>query len=102
MKASTFKAWVKKQYSPSELRDLVKQGAVGGFSGMVYYSETAKLYERYSDDLWEMLLEDAETIGVTPLALMSGFNGAAQVETDAQFKNLLVWYGAERVAAALV
>ena len=99
---ASFHDWMRAQFEPDELRDLARHGADAGWSGITYYTETAELYDRYSEDLWDMLSEDAEAFGSDhPLELVASFGGARQVATDAQFKNLLVWYGAERVAREL-
>ena len=89
------------QFTGGELRDIARHGADAGWSGLIYYRETSALYDQYAADLWEMLNEDAEALGHNSvLELMAGLGGAAQVASDATFKNLVVWYGAERVAQA--
>ena len=89
-------------FDPWELSDIAKHGADKGWSGLIYYRETCELYDQYAEDLWDMLGEDADAFGSeSVLELIAGFGGASQVASDAQFKNLLVWYGAERVANRL-
>lgn len=97
----TFVNWMKNQFSVSELKDTSQYGCVGGFSGLIYYSETCKLYRKYEDEIWEMLAEDAENSGQTILEYISNFNGAKNVGTAYTFENLLTWYAAERIATIL-
>ena len=99
MSAPSFKGWMLEQFEPCELRDIAQHGADAGWSGLTYYSDTIELYERFEEDLWGMLIEDADAHGLKhPLALVASFAGAAGVESDMAFRNLIVWYAAERVA----
>ena len=99
MSAPTFKDWLEEQFERDELQDIAQHGASAGWSGLIYYRETSELYERFEEDLWKMLNEDADAHGCKgPLELIATFGGAAAVASDATFKNLIVWYAAERVA----
>jgi len=48
-----------------------------------------------------MINEDADNMGITHSAFITSFNGAKNVSDDQTFKNLLVWYAAEKVAYEL-
>jgi hypothetical protein len=99
---TTFEIWLRNQYTHNELADIANYGAQAGFNCLIYYDETSKLYDHYSDDIWEMIEEDREDFGMqTCSELITSFNGAKDVASDAQFKNLLVWYAAERIAFRL-
>lgn len=101
-----FREWMEQQYGTDfevTCRDLVEHGVDGGFSGMIYYTETSKLYEQFEDEIWDALSDDAEEQALDyPLALIGQFSSAQNVGNDVQFRNLLVWYLAERVAWAEV
>ena len=95
----TFKKWMLNQFTHNELADLCNHGAQNGFSGLIYYPETTALYNQYRDDIWDMLEEDRIQLGYqTCLELIASFNGAKNVGSENQYKNLLVWYAAERIA----
>lgn len=99
----SFTNWMTSNFEGSELEDIAQHGASAGFSGISYYYETSALYDEYKYDIWEWLSEDAESFGYdTPMQLISTFAGARDVHDDVTFKNLLVWYAAERVAAQYV
>lgn len=101
-KPVTFKDWMKSEFTHNELADLCYHSAQGGFHGLIYYSETSALYEQYAEDIWGLLEEDRESMGLqTCLELIASFNGAEAVASDEQFKNLLVWYAAEKIAFEL-
>lgn len=99
---STFKDWMKEQYGENfrtTCSDIAEHGCACGFSGLTYYKDTCALYEEYQDEIWDALDEDADASGEnSPLALVESFNGAENVGSDDQFRNLLVWYLAERIA----
>lgn len=100
--SKSFRDWMKRQYGAdfeTRCQDLVEHGASAGFSGMIYYSETTALYEEFEDEIWDALSDDAAEMGIeSPMKLIVQFHGADLVNSDAQFRNLLVWYLAERVA----
>ncbi len=57
------------------------------------------LYNRYHEEMWDLLNDDCDELGCSScLELIASFNGALGVNSDEQFKNLLVWYTAEKVA----
>jgi hypothetical protein len=81
------------------LRDIARGGADAGHPGITYYSDTAALYEAHEGEIWDALYQDADDLGYDhPLALIATFGGAANVGSQTQLANLLVWYMAERIA----
>lgn len=81
-----------------ELAEVAEHGADTGWAGFTYYTDTCKFYDEHADLIWEAIAEDAESMCVTPLEMISGFGGAAGVGSDDTFKNLLAWYGLESAA----
>ena len=103
MKHETFKEWMADQFERGELKDIINYGLVNGFAGLTTYTQTNDLYDTYKDEIWQMLWDDKEDLGSTHiLELIASFNGAKDVGGDEQFKNLLVWYAAERLASRMV
>lgn len=101
IRAKTFEAWMKRNLDRGQLRDLSEHGAQSGWPGLTYYTDTCKLYARFKDEIWEWLLEDAESFGQTVFQLIDSFGGSKDVGSCHQFENLVVWYAAERVARAV-
>ena len=98
----TFKNWMKNQFDRSELLELATYGAQNGFMGLIYYHETSALYDQYHDEIWSILEQDREEEGIqTCLDIIASFNGGKNVASDEQYKNLLVWYAAEKIAFEL-
>ena len=90
-------------YDMDELKDIYTHGCVSGCaSGLIYYVETSAFYDKYHDEIWDTLHEDANDQGVRVMELIATFNGVKDVSTDNGFKNLLAWYAAERVAGEIV
>jgi len=97
-----FKDWLLENLK-EELKDIATYGCQGGFTGLIYYHETSLLYNTYEKEIWEMLSEDTESIGDgNVLDFISSLNGSKNVEDEMTFKNLLVWYAAERTADKIV
>lgn len=94
----TFRDWMVENLSDC-LPDIVEHGCAAGFPGLTYYSETCSLYARHKHQIWDALVEDADSMGYSSVtAMIADFNGAEQVVDATTFKNLLVWYMAERIA----
>jgi len=101
IRAANFEAWMKRNLSTGQLRDLAAHGADAGWPGLTYYKDTCKLYEKFKDEIWEWLLEDADSFGQSVFEMIGCFGGAKDVGSCDQFENLIVWYAAERVAREL-
>jgi len=99
----TLKEWVIDNFDQNEISDICKYGCVDGFSGITYYHETCALYDQYNEDIWERLWDLKDAMGDSHvLQTIASFNGAKDVGSDTQFKNLLVWYAVEQIADELV
>ncbi len=101
-KITSFKDWMEKTFDRDEMKDIAAYGVAGGFHHLTYYKDTAALYQKYHDDIWDMLNEDANSMGHKhPLEMMVSFGGAGNVSSRITFENLMVWYAAEKVAHEL-
>lgn len=98
----TFKDWFAANLA-EDAADIAKHGADAGFSGIIYTNECAELFDRYEDEIYSMVSDDAEEFGAKNVPeFIATFGRADMAETMAGFKNLLVWYAAERMANELV
>ena len=103
IKAKTFRAWMRANFTKGQLRDMTEHGVDTGWHGLTYYSDTCKLYERFKDEIWAKLAEDAESMGEpTPVHMLATFKGIEHVQDATNFENLLVWYMAETVAREIM
>jgi len=99
IRAKAFKVWLFANFDQQALKDLAEHGANGGWSGITYYRDTCKLYRKFKEEIWEMLFDDAESLGYSNVfELMSSFRGVRDVGSCYQFENLMVWYAAEKLA----
>jgi len=84
------------------MRDLHYGGCQSGLVGaLVYYSDTVKFHDEFEDDIWNLLYESAQDSGVNILTYVGSMNGAENVGTADQFKNLLAWFAFEETAFRL-
>ena len=101
-KIVSFNDWMKKTFDRDEMKDIATYGVNAGFHHLTYYKDTTALYQKYHDDIWEMLNDDADSMGHQhPLEMIAIFGGARNVSNRITFENLLVWYAAEKVAREL-
>ena len=81
-----------------DLNDIAKHGcASAAVSGLVYYHDTVKLYDQFSEELHEMLAEYMDDVGGD---LPKSFY--EDLKTDHTFKNWMVWFVAETIANRFV
>lgn len=103
VRAKTFEDWMKANFTKQDLRDIVRHGVNSGFSCLTYYNDTVKLYDKFSDEIWDALYDDAQHTRYNNILqfIVECFRDS-DVASDAQFKNMLVWYMAERTARDIV
>lgn len=77
-------------------------GASSGFAGFCYYTETCKFFDTNEDEINDLLIDTAEQIGYNNiLQLLASFNGAKDVGSIDQLKNLCAWFAMEEAARFL-
>ena len=81
----------------SYMSDILQHGCVSGIVGrLVYYKDTVAFYEQYESDIWDLLENTRQSLGdKTILQTIAGLNGAENVGSGDQFKNLLAWFAYE-------
>jgi hypothetical protein len=98
IRAKTFRQWLKANFNRSELEDIANHGANSGWSGLIYYTDTSKLYRKFREDIWDTLWDMADAYGDANVwALVAGTNGADVGSAD-QAECQLVWIVAEHYA----
>ena len=87
-----------KDYQQDYITDVLKHGCQSGVvSSLIYYNDTADFYNKYSDDIYNLLYADMQELGYKTIPeMVASLNGAKDVGSDEQYKNLLAWYGYER------
>jgi len=121
-----FECWNDKELHDT-FKDVRNNGANGGFSGFIYYSDTCKFARDNMDEIVEAIKEDANGMCEDPLIFIQNFNGLSSCfskysrETistmeiasiiydkpdlatlndgiDTQVLNALAWYALEQTA----
>jgi len=98
IRAKSFRAWFNanlKDYA----RDIADHGADCGFPGITYTSDAVKLFDRFGDEIWNLAVEDAESLGSKNVAdFIAGFNRADMLCDLNTFKSLMVWFACEALS----
>jgi hypothetical protein len=106
MKKEMIKDWVLDEVKDGSinLEELVKHGCVNGcVSSLIYYADTTAFYNKFEEEIWEMLFHDHQEFGFNSIPeYIASFNGSKDVGSIDQFKNLLAWYAVEDVARRLL
>jgi hypothetical protein len=98
VRGTSFRSWFKNNLS-DYAHDIANHGADAGYPHITYTSDTVAIFDKFGDEIWEMAVEEAESMGEKNVAAMiSGFSRSDMLSSLDQFKNLMVWYGCETVA----
>jgi len=96
-----FRAWFAAKLADNA-RDIAEHGADAGYPYITYTRDTVVIFDAYADEIWNMAVEDAESMGCkNVLEMISGFGRVDMAESFDGLKNLLVWYACETVAREL-
>lgn len=96
-KYDNFKDWFNKNLN-DKAEDIANHGADGGFTGIIYNNEMAKVFDHFQDEIWEMVVNEAEEMGENPITFISNFNRIDMATEFNSFKALLVWFACEKLA----
>jgi hypothetical protein len=84
---------------PSILEEIANHGADAGWSGFTYTNDCVEFYEAHKEIIWQMLREDANSMGYNNvIAMVATFSRSDMLDDEDSFKNLLAWYALEEVA----
>lgn len=83
--------------------DLLSHGCVSGMIGkLIYYKDTVEFYDKYEDEIENLLEEMRGDYGYkNRFEMIGSLNGAENVGNTMQEKNLLSWFAFEETARQL-
>ena len=95
--------WLLETQDKSTIEDVTRHGCSGGtISELIYYADTSAFYEKYKEEIWRRLSDMADDLGCDSiLHLIVTFNGAKEVGSELQLRNLLAWWAAEEVCRGI-
>ena len=98
-KQDSIKEWLEATQDKNTISDVTWHGCSGGpISELIYYVDTSAFYDKYKEEIWDRLSNMADDLGCESiLHLIVTFNGAKEVGSPLQLKNLLAWWAAEDV-----
>lgn len=85
----------------SHMEDVINHGCISGcVSHLIYYKDTNDYYQRFSTEIWDLLVEESDSCGYDNyLEFIAGQNGSINVNNEEQFFNFLSWYAFECVSS---
>jgi hypothetical protein len=92
---NAFKQWMQDNYSHNELADIANHGCTGGVGGMIYYSDTERIYKHFAHELHDIVAEYKYWAGELPSHII------IDLDNYPAFMNSMVWLGAEWAAHEL-
>lgn len=101
IRAKTLKQWVKSNLS-DYIYDIYTHGCDAGFPGITYYRDTMKLYNKFSDEIWELACNEADEMGASNVyEFLAGFNPDYMPTDFTTHANQMVWFAVETYAREL-
>ena len=92
-KFNSFKEFMENTYDQDDLKAIAEHGCANyAPHGMIYYTETASLYNEFSGDLHKIIDEYKENFGEFPQYIIDNLGDSGQ------FFNAVVWFCAEYLA----
>ena len=96
--AKTFKEWFTNQYEDEDIKEIYLHGCESGCAGgLIYYSETNALYDKYADEIHEIVYDYFTDSGMSIPSEITDRLGCLE-----HFKNQMVWTCAEILASEIV
>ena len=101
---SSIKEWILNNLEEGQVADVILEGCQSGIvSELIYYADSCAFYEKYKEEIWQRLWDSWSDLGgESPLHLIATFNGAAEVGSDDQFRNLMAWWACEDVCREII
>ena len=98
-KEDSIKDWILNNLDEGQVAEVVLHGCSGGVvSELIYYADSCAFYEKYKEEIWQRLWDSWSDLGGdSVLHFIATFNGADDVGSDDQFRNLLAWWSCEDV-----
>ena len=100
----SIKEWLLDTQELSTIQHTADQGCAGGtIPELIYYADTSAFYEKYKEEIWDRLSNMADDMGEPSiLHLIVTFNGAKEVGSHLQLRNLLAWWACEDVCREIL
>ena len=103
-KEDSIKDWILNNLDEGQVAEVVLHGCSGGVvSELIYYADSCAFYEKYKEEIWQRLWDSWSDLGGdSVLHFIATFNGADDVGSDDQFRNLLAWWACEDVCREVI
>lgn len=101
IRAKTFNRWMQANFPLSLCQKMARYGLDYGWYGFADETHTSKLYTRFKEEIWEMIVKDAKYFNKSPLEHLAWTDVRAEVQTAAHLENMLIRYAAERIVEDL-
>lgn len=99
--ANAFVQFISDTYELEELQDIASHGCESGCAGgMIYYSETVALFDKYREELFEIMSNYQAETGLYECGDLPDYV-RKHSDTFQTFANAVVWFCAEVVAYEL-
>ena len=101
---TNIESWIINTQTPEEIKDIAEYGCINGTCAeLIYYDDTVKFYDRFSDEIWDLINETSDSLGHDSVFnfFNSWFN-RKQVCSETTFKNALALFAVEQTCLKIL
>lgn len=95
IRAATFRRWLHANLARGQRQELAQYGADAGWPGLTYTRDTVRLFDRFAEEIWAIVVEGAESNGTSVGAYLGTFRG--DLTNWDTFRTIMVWHAAESI-----
>lgn len=85
----------------AEIKEAAQHGADTGWAGFTYTADCVDFYNANHDDIWELLNDQASSMGEHPMSMVASFGRKEMATSHDGFCNLLAWFALEEIGRHL-
>ena len=98
VRAKTFEAWMKNNFTIENFKDMVEHGIDTGWNCLTWYDDTVVLFEKFKVEIFDRIDVDADNFGHTYGEMMQFLCDKYNACDYKTFANAMVWYMASQTA----
>lgn len=107
---TTVADWMLAHYDRDTITDIAQNGCISGCApDLIYYTDTAAFYDRFSDDIWDTVLNFTQDLDVSFDVTISlwefdrhGQKRDTRINNHTQFVNAMVWAAVDITAGNIL
>jgi len=91
---TNIKKWVLETQTKDDIRAIAEYKCINGAcNDLIYYSDTVDFYDNHTEEIWEIISQQAEELDMNVLNYINSWDG--YINSDTAFKDKMAWLAVE-------